>query len=122
MLFGLIRRLNLLSITGYAHLQCLFCAHAMFDVTSFPTILSGIRRHFKRSVDTLIGQTTVTDCRHTTQFKLMQQVTATVYRCNVKYFKGKKNNMKNMKALGLVVLKIPFFRPRDLLMQPTETV
>jgi len=27
---------------------------AMFKVTSFPAILSGIRRHFKRSVNTLI--------------------------------------------------------------------
>jgi len=33
--------LNLLSITGYAH------KFAMFDVTSFPAMLSGIGRHFK---------------------------------------------------------------------------
>jgi len=31
---------------------------AMIDVTSFPAILSGIGRHFKRSVDTFIVMTT----------------------------------------------------------------
>ena len=50
---------------------------AMFDVTSFPAILSGIGCHFKRSVDTLIVMTTCTCRRFNWRFVVLVVVLQT---------------------------------------------